>query len=652
MNEEQMMEYKKNVDERIKQRYQEYLKGKLDLVFHGENGIPCKNHISRKIRSLKYPKKAADSMSPIARRKALEKIRKVNGNHSIELKGDFYSGCVVVEQERSTSYSKIYNIATPDGELVLKKWSYDPIHLDSQGAVLWNGVFMEFAPLDRLGRLNREYSSLYGSIKGDYSEGFIRIDGSNRGIRGWNFVSLDGKPLLDIPVYHGKVDDFHEGFAKVTVDGKVDYLDTEGNLMFGRFYIGEVGPPMDREDITFWEGDSPYEDGGDFHCGYARVKRDGKWNYIDYDGKPVLKDWYDSVSDVEFERAKVKKDGKSSYIYLGMGNYKVKRGIAGTYECSCGDDKYTVKYQPVRRYDDRYTLCTDGKNYYMFDRKNNDKKSQYRIVGKVEDVCYDEHFIYNQKKGQMMLMYNNNAIDVTEYFESELKDKKDLTISDSVHKIYSKSEFCQNNPEEIDRIMTEEKVKNLKIIEAQKRDKERMDLEAARMLAIEQEKLRQKRLEESNSMMEKAMEIRHENAKPKEERKRARVQIPFIRVDDHLEIPEDYLEKLKDIDLTFIDFTNVKIAGINFEGCNIGTLDPQIVYQKDLSGCDFTGVVMSPSADYEGVKINGCTFTTSDKPVLQIVPETFEKAICDDETTFDGKSLKGLLEERKTSHKK
>ena len=38
--------------------------------------------------------------------------------------------------------------------------------------------------------------------------------------------------------------------------------------------------------------------------------------------------------------------------------------------------------------------------------------------------------------------------------------------------------------------------------------------------------------------------------------------------------------------------------------------------------------------------------------VVSVDGETFEKAICDDETTFDGKSLKGLLEERKTSHKK
>ena len=131
-----------------------------------------------------------------------------------------------------------------------------------------------------------------------------------------------------------------------------------------------------------------------------------------------------------------------------------------------------------------------------------------------------------------------------------------------------------------------------------------------------------------------------------------RVQIPFIKVDDHLEIPEEYLDKLKDIDLTLIDFTNVKLAGINFEGCNIGTLNPQIIYQKDLSGCNFTGVVMSPSSDYEGVIINGCTFTTSDKPVLQIVPETFEKAIYDDETTFDGKPLKEkLAESKKTAHR-
>ena len=653
MNEEQMIEYQKKVDERIKQRYQEYLTEKLDLVFNGVDGIPCKNHISRKIRALSFAKKPADSMSPVERKKTLSTIRKTNKNHTIELEGEFYGGYTVVSQERNYYGSKEYNIANKNGELVMRKWSYDPIHLDSQGAVVWHGIFMDFAPIDGLGRLDRDYSYIHGSIKGDFSEGFIRIDGSKGPTRGWNFVSLDGEILLDLSVYFGSVGDFHEGYAKVSANGIVDYIDTEGNLMFGRFVIDEIGPPRDEEDIYEWRGESPYVDGGDFHCGYARVKReDGKWNYIDYEGNPVLKDWYDNVSDVEFERAKVKKDGKSSYIYLGMGNYRVKKGLLGTYECISETDSYTLKHQPVRRYGDRFTLCTDGKYYYMFDKKNKDPKSQYKKVGKIEDVCYDEHFIYNKQKGSIRFMYNDMAIDVTEYYESVLKDKKDITISGNIRKISSKSEFCQINPDEIDRITTEEKVKNLQIIAEQNRIKVKRDLAAARKLAVEKEKLRKKKLAESTSMMEKAMAMREENSKADEERPRAKVQIPFIKVDDHLEIPEEYLDKLKDIDLTLIDFTNVKLAGINFEGCNIGTLNPQIIYQKDLSGCNFTGVVMSPSSDYEGVIINGCTFTTSDKPVLQIVPETFEKAIYDDETTFDGKPLKEkLAESKKTAHR-
>ncbi len=48
------------------------------------------------------------------------------------------------------------------------------------------------------------------------------------------------------------------------------------------------------------------------------------------------------------------------------------------------------------------------------------------------------------------------------------------------------------------------------------------------------------------------------------------------------------------IDLANVEFTNVKVSGIDFRGTNIEiggyNLKPQTVYNKDLSNCNFEGI--------------------------------------------------------------
>ncbi|MDO4995796.1 MAG: hypothetical protein Q4E69_01325 [Bacilli bacterium] len=66
----------------------------------------------------------------------------------------------------------------------------------------------------------------------------------------------------------------------------------------------------------------------------------------------------------------------------------------------------------------------------------------------------------------------------------------------------------------------------------------------------------------------------------------------FKRVDDHFEINEYYINDLKFIDLSNVDFKDVLVSGIDFTDTNINYFDPQKVYKKDLSYCRFGDIDM------------------------------------------------------------
>ena len=81
---------------------------------------------------------------------------------------------------------------------------------------------------------------------------------------------------------------FSEGLAKVEADGRFGYIDKEGK---------EVVSPK-------------YEDAEDFREGLAAVKADGRYGYIDKEGKEVVSPKYKWAIDFSEGLAEVKADGK------------------------------------------------------------------------------------------------------------------------------------------------------------------------------------------------------------------------------------------------------------------------------------------------------------------------------------------------------
>ena len=85
---------------------------------------------------------------------------------------------------------------------------------------------------------------------------------------------------------------FSEGLAKVEADGRFGYIDKEGK---------EVVSPK-------------YEDAEDFREGLAAVKADGRYGYIDKEGKEVVSPKYGYARNFSEGLAIVKADGKYGYI--------------------------------------------------------------------------------------------------------------------------------------------------------------------------------------------------------------------------------------------------------------------------------------------------------------------------------------------------
>ena len=86
--------------------------------------------------------------------------------------------------------------------------------------------------------------------------------------------------------------DFKEGFAAVKKDGKWGYINTKG------------------EQIV----ECKFDGVGDFNEGFAAVKKDGKWGYINTKGEQIVECKFDGVGDFNEGFAAVEKDGKWGYI--------------------------------------------------------------------------------------------------------------------------------------------------------------------------------------------------------------------------------------------------------------------------------------------------------------------------------------------------
>ena len=86
--------------------------------------------------------------------------------------------------------------------------------------------------------------------------------------------------------------DFHDGFARVKLNGRWNFINTKCTILSQQWF--------DYVDVFF--------------NGFARVKLNGKYNFIDKEGKILSDQWYDGVCDFYNGYASVKLNGKRDLL--------------------------------------------------------------------------------------------------------------------------------------------------------------------------------------------------------------------------------------------------------------------------------------------------------------------------------------------------
>ena len=110
------------------------------------------------------------------------------------------------------------------------------------------------------------------------------------------FIDGDGK--LIIPPQWEDVHEFHEGLAKIKLNGKSGFIDPSGTVV--------IEPQWDN-----WDDLNPVDD---FSEGLAAVERGEKWGYVDRTGKIVIPLQWDKASGFHEGLAAVKQNDKWGFI--------------------------------------------------------------------------------------------------------------------------------------------------------------------------------------------------------------------------------------------------------------------------------------------------------------------------------------------------
>ena len=122
----------------------------------------------------------------------------------------------------------------------------------------------------------------------DFIDGFARVKLTGK----WNFINTRGELLWKGDKWFDSCRSFREGFAAVNLNGKSNFINTRGELLSNEGF------------------DWCYN----FDNGFARVKLNGKWNFINTHRELLCNQWFDDCYDFSDGFAVVKLNGKWNFI--------------------------------------------------------------------------------------------------------------------------------------------------------------------------------------------------------------------------------------------------------------------------------------------------------------------------------------------------
>lgn len=265
------------------------------------------------------------------------------------------------------------------------------------------------------------------------------------------------------------------------------------------------------------------------------------------------------------------------------------------YDIKTGELKKS-KYEPVRQYQNYLIYIHYGifskAGYYALDKRT-DKKT---FLGYLDSQTYfgDDYFVVNDTTyypldelinlGHFSLLYRRLKDGI------KLLSQKEYLRSQKLGQL--KEKLDEKSQKEMNAELEKERSELLR------RKKEYMKLE-------EEKALLQNKIKELEARQKK-LHIKHTLPLPDDF---------FLLASDFKYINPRYLKDLIDYDLMMADFTDCMLRNTNLSDTN-AVIDPQKVYEKDLSNSNLSGVTLI-NYDFHGVRIENTIFTDDFAEVYQ-----------------------------------
>ena len=189
----------------------------------------------------------------------------------------------------------------------------EPIQLNEIG--LSEGVVSFYAKIDPIFKFRLKFDWIE-----DFKEGFARVNLNYK----YNFINTEGRILSN--QWFDAAGDFHEGFAIVRINDKWNFINTKGQFLSQQwfydtwdFFNGVARVELNgKYNFINTEGrilsNQGFDTAWNFSEGAARVKLNDKWNFIGTKGQLLSKQWFDAALDFSEGFAKVKLNRKYNFI--------------------------------------------------------------------------------------------------------------------------------------------------------------------------------------------------------------------------------------------------------------------------------------------------------------------------------------------------
>ena len=188
----------------------------------------------------------------------------------------------------------VFDLCPPYSREEVIKRGY--IYLDDVQQMLDDGIDLH-EYIDATGRIciNGKENLLHGrkllfdqwfEYLDNFHDGFARVKLNRK----YNFIDTKGN--IRFNQWFEYLENFHDGFAKVELNGKYNFIDTKGNILADQWF-----------DYVY-----------DFHDGFARVRLNRKYNFIDTKGNILADQWFDYVDNFHDGFVCVELNGKYNFI--------------------------------------------------------------------------------------------------------------------------------------------------------------------------------------------------------------------------------------------------------------------------------------------------------------------------------------------------